>query len=52
MNQDQLAAAANLSRVTLGSIERGEHAANLLTYRKLAQALGLPLADLLTEDTP
>jgi transcriptional regulator with XRE-family HTH domain len=40
VNRDELARLAGLSRVTLGSIERGEHAAGLLTYVRLARALG------------
>jgi DNA-binding XRE family transcriptional regulator len=51
MSQDQLAATANLSRVTLGSVERGEHAAGILTYRALAAALGIPLSRLFDDDS-
>jgi hypothetical protein len=35
--------------VTLGSIERGDHAASLLTYRKLARALGRDVGELVAE---
>lgn len=46
-SQDGLAARAGVSRVTLGSIERGEHQAAVLTYVRLARVLGRPLAELL-----
>ena len=46
-SQDQLAEAANVSRVTLGSIERGEHPAAVTTYVRLARTLGLSLDELL-----
>lgn len=46
-SQDGLAARAGVSRVTLGSIERGEHQASVLTYVRLARVLGRPLAELL-----
>lgn len=50
-SQRVLAARAGLSSVTLGSIERGDHVATLLTYTRLARALGLPL-DRLLGDAP
>ena len=50
VNQEQLAEVAALSRVTLGSIERGEHSASLLTYLKLARALRVDVGDLLREE--
>jgi transcriptional regulator with XRE-family HTH domain len=46
-SQDALAVRSGVSRVTLGSIERGEHPAGLLTYVRLGRALSVPLADLL-----
>jgi transcriptional regulator with XRE-family HTH domain len=46
-SQDALAARSAVSRVTLGSVERGEHAAGLLMYVRLARAVGVPLAELL-----
>lgn len=46
-SQDQLAKIARISRVTLGSIERGEHAAAVLAYVRLARVLGLSMDDLL-----
>ena len=39
MSQDRLAETARIPRVTLGSIERGEHAAGILAYRALATGL-------------
>jgi transcriptional regulator with XRE-family HTH domain len=50
VSQDELAQLSGISRVTLGSIERGEHAATVLTYRKLAQAFGVTLTVLLEEE--
>ena len=47
LSQREAAAAANLSAVTLGSVERGDHAGTLLTYVRAARALGLPLDELL-----
>ena len=44
-----MAGEAEVSRVTLGSIQRGEHAASVLTYRKLAGALWIDTGDLLTD---
>ena len=49
LTQDELARKAGISRVSLGSIERGEQAAGLLTFVAIAEALGLglgPLVDL------
>ncbi len=51
IGQDRLAQLAAVSRVSLGSIERGEHSGGMLTYRKLARALGVDIGDLLREDT-
>ena len=47
MSQEELGAAAGVSRVTVGSIERGEHPASVLAYRKLAGALAVPIGELL-----
>jgi transcriptional regulator with XRE-family HTH domain len=46
-SQGELATRAGVSRVTVGSIERADHPAVVLAYRRLAEALGLPLAELL-----
>lgn len=50
ITQEELAGQAPVSRVTLGSIERGDHAATLLTYLKLARALGVSMGSLLDEE--
>jgi len=47
--QERLAELAGLSRVTLGSIERGKHEAGILSYLALAATLDVPLS-LLFED--
>ena len=49
LSQDELARVSGVSRVTLGSIERGEHAASLLAYRKLSIAFAVGLGELLGE---
>jgi transcriptional regulator with XRE-family HTH domain len=49
LSQDHLARAASVSRVTIGSIERGDHAASLLTYRKLALALDRDVGEMVSE---
>lgn len=46
-SQDALAVRAGVSRVTLGSVERGDHPAGLLTYVRLGRAIKVPLAELL-----
>jgi DNA-binding XRE family transcriptional regulator len=51
IRQDELAELAGVSRVTLSSIERGEHPAGVLTYLKIARALGVRMGDLLNEET-
>ena len=45
--QEELAARAGVSRVTVGSIERADHPAVVLAYRRLAQAQGVSLGKLL-----
>lgn len=51
LSQTQLAAAADIARTLVGSIERGDHPAGLLTYVRIAGALGIPLRDLIDPDT-
>jgi DNA-binding XRE family transcriptional regulator len=46
-SQDALAARAGVSRVTLGSVERGDHSAGVLTYVRLARTVAVPLDELL-----
>jgi transcriptional regulator with XRE-family HTH domain len=48
VTQDDLARRSGVSRVTLGSIERADHAASLTTYVALADGLGIDVGDLLT----
>ena len=49
ISQDRLAELASISRVTLGSSERAEHAATLTTYLRIAHGLGVDVGDLVTE---
>lgn len=42
-----LAEQVDVSRVTLGSVERGDHPASVLVYVRLARTLGLSLDELL-----
>jgi len=49
LSQDRLAELASVSRVTLGSIERGGHESGIGRYRLLARALDVPLS-VLVED--
>lgn len=46
-SQDELGRRAGVSRVTVGSIERGHQPASVLAYARLADALGLPVGELL-----
>lgn len=46
-SQDQLGKRADVSRVTVGSVERGNHPAAVTIYARLARAVGLSLADVL-----
>lgn len=52
MSQEQLGAMSGVSRVTVGSIERGDHPASVLAYRRLATALDVQLSELLDEGEP
>ena len=52
LSQHAFADRMPMSRVTLGSVERGQHVATLTTYRKLAAALGVDVGDLVTERVP
>jgi transcriptional regulator with XRE-family HTH domain len=44
--QAELGDLSGVSRVTVGSIERGDHPAGLHSYRALAVAFGMPLSEL------
>jgi transcriptional regulator with XRE-family HTH domain len=46
-SQQRLGDRCGVSRVTVGSIERGDHPASVTAYRRLADALGIDLARLL-----
>lgn len=46
-SQGELGRRAGVSRVTVGSIERGDHPASVLAYARLASALGLAVGELL-----
>lgn len=46
-SQEEVGRRAGVSRVTVGSVERGEHPASVLAYARLAAALGLPPGELL-----
>ncbi len=50
LSQVKLSARVDLDPSTVSRIERGEHTATVLTIRKLALALGVGLAELLSEE--
>jgi transcriptional regulator with XRE-family HTH domain len=52
MSQEQLGALSGVSRVTVGSIERGDHPASVLAFRKLSAAFGMAVSELLDERDP
>ena len=47
LSQEQFADLADVGRATLGSVERGDHPAGIITYWRVAAALDVPLDDLL-----
>lgn len=49
MSQEQLAELADLHRTYVGGIERGERNVGLLNVARVADALGVTLADLMTD---
>lgn len=49
LSQEELGDLAGVSRVTVGSIERGDHPTSIVAFRRVADALGVPMADLLNE---
>ena len=49
ITQEHLAARADISRVSLSSLENGRQAGNLLTYMAIARALDVDVGDLVTE---
>ena len=48
-SQERLPQLALVSRVTLGSLERGDQPAGVLTYVRLARTLGVSLDELLAD---
>lgn len=46
MSQEELAELANLSRPTIGAIERGENSPSVDTVEAIANALGLSLQEM------
>ena len=51
LTQEELAAGSGVHRVTLSSIERGDHAAGVLTYLRLSRPLGVWMGALLVEES-
>ncbi len=49
LSQERLAELAGLHRTYIGGIERGERNVSLVNIARLARALGLSLAQLMTE---
>ena len=47
LSQEEVGRRAGVSRVTVGSMERGDHPASVVAYARLARVLGLPVGDLL-----
>lgn len=50
MTQEQLAAATGVHRVTIARIETGAASPNAETLKRLADALGVRMDDLMTEE--
>jgi transcriptional regulator with XRE-family HTH domain len=48
-SQERLVQLPRVSRVTLGSVERGDHSAGVLTYVRLARTLGVSQDELLSD---
>lgn len=50
LSQEALGALSGVSRVTVGSVERGDHPGSVLAYHKLAKALDMRISDLLDDE--
>jgi transcriptional regulator with XRE-family HTH domain len=50
LSQDELAERCELHRTYIGSVERGERNITLLNAKKIANALAVSLAELVTDD--
>lgn len=50
LSQDELAELCELHRTYIGSVERGERNITLLNANKIANALSVSLAELVTDD--
>ena len=46
-SQGQLAEAAGVSRVTVARLERGKYSPNMKTLARIANALGVPVTELI-----
>ena len=51
LSQEDLAELADLHRTYIGSVERGERNISIDNIERLAEALGLPVLDLIREET-
>ena len=49
ISQERLAEIAGLNRTYLGDVERGERNISIVNMDKIAQALGVKLADIMAE---
>ncbi|MDJ0333021.1 helix-turn-helix transcriptional regulator [Planococcus sp. S3-L1] len=50
LSQEDLAQKSNLDRTYIGGIERGERNPTILTFKKVADALSVPIEKILSND--